>query len=367
MLSLSKAKYVVIYLSLIALSSTSAALADNGFVHRTFTDDNGKTVRYVVFVPHSYDGKKVFPVILFLHGGGEKKPIPWGPGTSYIKDHEKTFDFITVFPHMDDEKDQYWKPEGIGGKRAIRALDEVMKDYKTDPNRVYLTGFSVGGICTWELGAKTPERWAALVPVAGRSYPHWTKKVKDIPVWAFNGAVDAEIPPENTRKTIALLKELGAHPKYTEYPGVGHTPEYAYREKELYAWLRKQRKNPEQSKHSVVGDWHLSQPSVGESTLHITEKNGGHLDVQEVGNGNAKSTVAFYKDGLLVVHWEVSADLRGYWSLNLNEEQTQGTGKTVFIRFNVKDFEPGEAREIEGRKVRVVEGVTISRVIPTGS
>jgi poly(3-hydroxybutyrate) depolymerase len=364
MLTLSKTKCVVIFLCFGALSTANAGEPDKGFVHTTFTDDNGKTVRYVVFVPHSYDGKKAFPVILFLHGGGEKKPIPWGPGTSYIKEHEKTFDFITVFPHMDDEKDQYWKPEGTGGKRAIRALDEVMKHYKTDPNRVYLTGFSIGGICTWELGAKTPERWAALVPVAGRSYPQWTKKVKDIPVWAFNGATDAEIPPENTRKTIALLKELGAHPKYTEYPGVGHTPENAYREKELYAWLRKQSKNPEQSRNPVAGDWRLNQPSVGESTLHITKK-AGNLEVQEVGNGNARSTIASCKDGLLVVHWEVSEDLRGYWVLNLNQEHTTGSGRTVFIRF--KDFEPGEPREIEGRKVRVVEGVTIERIAPNGS
>jgi predicted esterase len=358
MVPLSDMISVVIVLCLSAMATVDAGEPDKGFVHTTFTDDNGKRVPYVVFIPYSYDGKKPFPLIMFLHGGGEKKPIPWGPGTSYIKEHEQTFDFITVFPHMDDEKDKYWSPDGPGGKHAMRALDEVMKHYKTDPNRVYLTGFSVGGICTWELGAKTPQRWAALVPVAGRSYPEWTKKVKDIPVWAFNGADDAEIPPENTRKTIALLKELGAHPKYTEYPGVGHTPEYAYRENELYAWLRKQSKNP------AVGDWHLNQPSVGESKLQITEK-AGKLEVQEVGNGNARSSVASCKDGLLVIHWEVSEDLRGYWVLNLNQEHTKGNGRTVFIRF--KDFNPGEPREIEGRKVRVVEGVTIERIAPNGS
>ena len=71
------------------------------------------------------------------------------------------------------------------------------------------------------------------------------------------------------------------------------------------------------------------------------------------------------KDGLLVVHWEVSEDLRSYWVLNLNQEHTKGNGRTVFIRF--KDFEPGEPREIEGRKVRFVEGVTIKRIAPHGS
>ncbi len=86
--------FVVIFLCFSAMPTANAGEPDKGFVHTTFTDDNGKSVRYVVFIPHSYDGKKHFPVIMFLHGGGEKKPIPWGPGTSYIKEHEKTFDFI---------------------------------------------------------------------------------------------------------------------------------------------------------------------------------------------------------------------------------------------------------------------------------
>jgi hypothetical protein len=105
----------------------------------------------------------------------------------------------------------------------------------------------------------------------------------------------------------------------------------------------------------------MNQPSVGEATLHITEK-AGKLEVQEVGNGNAKSTIACYKDGLLVIHWEVSEDLRGYWVLNMNREHTKGSGRTVFIRF--KDFERGVPQKIEGREVRVVENVTIRRIDP---
>jgi hypothetical protein len=80
------------------------------------------------------------------------------------------------------------------------------------------------------------------------------------------------------------------------------------------------------------------------------------------GRGNARSTVATCNDGLLVIHWEVREDLRGYQVLNLNEEHTPGNGKTVFIRF--ENVEPGEPQEIEGKKVRVVEGVTIERIAP---
>ena len=244
-----------------------------------------------------------------------------------------------------------------------------MAHYKADRNRVYLTGFSMGGTGTWSLGAKYADRWAALVPVASESTPEWAAKVKDIPTWAFEGSEDKESNVQKGLEAVEFVRKVGGHPKYTEFPHVGHVPDWAYHNDELYAWLRKQSKrHPVKSgpvkSNSVVGEWRLSQPTVGESTLRITEK-AGKLDVEEVGKGNAKSTIAFYKDGLLVVHWEVRESLRGYWVLTLNKEHTKGSGRTVFIRFD--NFEPGEPREIEGRKVRLVEGVTIERSNPNGS
>jgi poly(3-hydroxybutyrate) depolymerase len=336
-----------------------------GFVNKTFTDKEGKKVPYVVYVPRDYDGKKTYPVILFLHGADETKPIPWGLGT-YIN-ARGDLDFLCVFPHTNDG----WAPGTTGDRHAIQALDDVLAHYKTDRKRVYLTGFSMGGRGTWGLGAKYADRWAALVPVAADSRPEWAAKVKNIPIWAFHGADDhSELNAAKGRQAVEYVKRLGGKPKYTEFPGVGHVPDWAYHNDELYAWLKKQSQNPA-SKHAArgndaagnaaVGDWHLQQPTVGNSTLRITEK-AGKLEVQEIGNGNAKSTIASYQDGLLVIHWEVREDLRGYWVLSLNREHTKGSGKTVFIRF--KDFEPGEPQEIEGRKVRVVEGVTIERVAP---
>jgi hypothetical protein len=110
---------------------------------------------------------------------------------------------------------------------------------------------------------------------------------------------------------------------------------------------------------SLVGMWELHQPAVGESQLHITEKEG-KLEVQEIGLGGAKGTSVSYMDGMLVIQWKANEDLVGYWELKLNKAQTKGSGKTVFIR-RPEGFEPGEEQEIDGRKVRVVQGVTIKR------
>jgi pimeloyl-ACP methyl ester carboxylesterase len=346
----------------VCLAWRAGASADDkpktGFIKQTFTDEKGKQIPYVVYVPNDYDGTKAYPVIVYLHGAGDKKPIPWGLGT-YIQ-ARGDLDFLCVFPHSD----QPWDPGRPGEKYAIRALDGVLAHYKADRNRVYLTGFSMGGTGTWSLGAKYADRWAALVPVASESTPEWAAKVKDIPTWAFEGSEDKEGNVQKGLEAVEFVRKAGGHPKYTEFPHVGHVPDWAYHNDELYAWLRNQSKSHPVKRNPVVGEWRLSQPTVGESTLRITEK-AGKLDVEEVGNGNAKSTIAFYKDGLLVVHWEVRESLRGYWVLTLNKEHTIGSGRTVFIRFD--NFEPGEPQEIEGRKVRVVEGVRIERITPNGS
>jgi pimeloyl-ACP methyl ester carboxylesterase len=352
----------------VCLASCAEAQDDGkpktGFIKKTFADEKGTQIPYVVYVPRDYDGTKAYPVIVYLHGGGEKKPIPWGLGT-FIQ-ARGDLDFLCVFPHSE----RPWDPGRPGEKNAIGALDAVLAHYNADRNRVYLTGFSMGGTGTWSLGAKYADRWAALVPVASESTPEWAAKTKDIPAWAFEGSEDLERGVQKGREAVDFVKKVGGHPKYTEFPHVRHTPDWAYHNDDLYAWLRKQSKShrvkssPVTSNNSVVGQWRLRQPTVGESTLNITEK-AAKLDVEEVGNGNAKSTIASYRDGLLVIHWEVRESLHGYWVLTLNEEHTKGSGRTVFIRFD--NFEPGELREIEGRKVRVVDGVTIERIHPNGS
>jgi pimeloyl-ACP methyl ester carboxylesterase len=254
-----------------------------GFVNKTFTDKKGKKVAYVVYVPKGYDGKKVYPVILSLHGGGEKNPVPWGLGT-YIK-ARGDLDFLCVFPHTEDG----WAPGTRGDKHAIGALDEVMAQYKADRRRVYLTGFSMGGRGTWSLGAKYADRWAALVPVAADSRPEWAQKVKDIPIWAFHGSDDrSELNAAKGRQAVAYVKKLGGKPKYTELPGGGHEPDHAYHNDELYAWLRKQSKNPSGAGRQAAksraefqgtwsGNWENTLGDKGAETVILEESAEGLL------------------------------------------------------------------------------------------
>jgi predicted peptidase len=219
----------------------------HGFVERTYKDADGAEAKYALFVPHGYTGEKPYPVILFLHGagetkGGRKMPVEVGIGPA-IKKQEQTFPFLAVIPQS---QNRTWQAGSPDANRALGMLDQVMKDYKVDPRRVYLTGLSMGGYGTWSLAAAQPERWAAIVPICGGArgkLEEVAQKIKDIPCWCFHGEKDPAVPVENSRRLVKALEAAGGHPKYTEFPGVNHYSwDPAYATPELFPWLLEQSK-----------------------------------------------------------------------------------------------------------------------------
>jgi predicted peptidase len=238
---------------LLALGTPTAHAEDQdmtGFLDRVHKDSDGKEIKYVVYVPKGYDAKgdKTYPVILFLHGAGEtkggtKQPVEVGIGPAIKK--RKDFPFIVIFPQAQKSG---WAADSANGEMAMSILKEVEKDFHTDPKRVYLTGLSMGGGGTWSFAAKYPERWAAMVPICGFIKRQPTaddckaiaEKIKDIPCWCFHGGADPTVPVAQSRGMMKALWDAGAHPNYTEYPGVGHNSwDQAYATNDLYDWLLK--------------------------------------------------------------------------------------------------------------------------------
>jgi predicted peptidase len=226
-----------------SLPSRAAADQKTGFLDRVHKDADGKDAKYVLFVPHDYKADKPYPLILFLHGAGErvgggKEPVQVGIGPA-IKKREKDFPFLVVIP----QAQRTWQADSPDAKRALAILAEVEKEYKVDAKRVYLTGLSMGGYGTWSLATAQPDKWAAIVPICGGGDPKNADKIKDIPCWCFHGDADKAVKVERSRDMIEAIKKAGAEPKYTEYPGVGHNSwDKAYDTKELYEWLLKQHK-----------------------------------------------------------------------------------------------------------------------------
>jgi predicted peptidase len=248
--------------ALLGSSSLWARQQDTGFLNRTVVSD-GATYKYQVFVPSNWNKKMKWPVILFLHGYGEEGEdgmvqTQVGLATA-IRKHVERFPALVVIPQC---RIRDWWTNPAMEAQALKALDQTMKELKGDPDRVYLTGLSMGGYGTWAIGSQNPGRFAALVPICGGvrlppghdipnahdtdssadPYTAVAQKIGKTPVWVFHGGDDPTVPVTESRQMVAALKSAGGNVRYTEYPGVKHESwDNAYAEPELFPWLLAQK------------------------------------------------------------------------------------------------------------------------------
>ena len=194
---------------------------------------------YLLYLPKQYDKQESWPLLLFLHGGGER-----GDNLELVKVHGppklisegKDFPFIVVSPQC--RKDQWWEPIEL-----ISLLDDIGRKYKVDEDRIYVTGLSLGGYGTWRLAAYAPHRLAAIVPICGGGESFWAKPFAHLPVWAFHGAKDAGVPLERSQAMVDALKKSGGMPKFTVYPDAEHDSwTETYNNPKLYEWLLEQKR-----------------------------------------------------------------------------------------------------------------------------
>lgn len=202
-------------------------------------------LRYLLFLPQDYkaDAKKRWPLMLFLHGAGERgtnlaKVTMHGP-PKIVKTNEN-FPFILVSPQC--PAGESWSDAALLG-----LLDEVVKKHRVDADRVYLTGLSMGGYGTWSLGTKYPKRFAAIAPICGGGdmlpilLPRMGNQaaLKRLPVWAFHGARDQLVPLAETERMVSALKRAGnENVRLTVYPEAEHDSwTEAYSSQELYEWF----------------------------------------------------------------------------------------------------------------------------------
>jgi predicted peptidase len=200
------------------------------------------------------------PLVVFLHGAGERgddnlaqlKYLPSWLAEPALRQSHPCF---VLAPQC--RQNHRWAPFDWSDKRsspiaqsptpdlagAIAALDRVLSAESIDPDRVLLTGLSMGGYGSWEWAMRAPERFAALVPICGGGDERQAGRLVNLPIWCFHGAADNVVPVERSRTMVEAIRAAGGSPRYSELPGVGHdswTP--AYRQPELLVWLFSQRR-----------------------------------------------------------------------------------------------------------------------------
>ncbi len=195
--------------------------------------------RYLLYLPAGYkEGKKKWPVIVFLHGAGER-----GDNLQLVKKHGppkliekgKEFPFIIVSPQCPND---VWWPEQVDTLSGL--LDDIEKKYRVDKDRIYLTGLSMGGFGSWSWSCAQPKRFAAIAPICGGGERYLAERLKDVPVWVFHGAKDNVVPLRRSEEMVEALKKAGGEVNLTVYPEAGHDSWTAtYDNPELYDWFLK--------------------------------------------------------------------------------------------------------------------------------
>ena len=244
--------------ALLLLSPLGQAMSEE-FDYKRYPIEGEKFLPYRVYSPKGVDNASRMPLVVFMHGAGERghdneRQLLHGARDLLRYSIERQEPMIIVAPQVPlDERwvDVVWDervhrmPEHPSESMGLLMglLTELMSDSRVDPNRVYLTGLSMGGFGTWDLIARWPDTFAAALPVCGGGDTDSAVRIKNIPVWAFHGSDDAVVIPERSRDMIQALQQVGSNPRYTEYPGVGHDSwTETYQNFEVLDWFFSQRR-----------------------------------------------------------------------------------------------------------------------------
>lgn len=197
---------------------------------------------YLVALPDGYESsEEAWPLVLFLHGSGER-----GTDLQKVKVHGPTrqivegqrFPFILVAPQSPEGV--WWNVPALGA-----LLDEVEQTHRVDPDRIYVTGLSMGGYATWGLAEAYPDRFAAIAPVCGGGTPSLICPAAEsgTKMWAFHGALDDVVPLERSLEMAERVRRCGGDVRLTVYPDAGHDSwTETYANPELYTWMLAQRR-----------------------------------------------------------------------------------------------------------------------------
>lgn len=221
-----------------------------------YEDDRGiVNLPYRYYFPSDYDaeGDKTYPIVIFLHGAGERgmdNAAHVSINTTLFQTLIERDDCIILAPQCGANYRWVEHDWALGSytadevaspmlSAAMDLLRDTMEKEAVDPSRVYAMGLSMGAFGVWDMLIREPDLFAAAIPSEGGGDPSKAELLVDIPIWTFHGDQDTAVPVTGTREMVAAIKDAGGtNIKYTEYPGRGHGCWYTVWETpSVYKWL----------------------------------------------------------------------------------------------------------------------------------
>ncbi|WP_430409330.1 dienelactone hydrolase family protein [Kordia sp.] len=226
-----------------------------------FFVNQSDTLRYRIMMPEKFDSSKKYPIVLFLHGAGErgldnKKQLVHGSKLFSSKENREQFPAIVIFPQC--PTDDYWASANIDRstrpinfkfplhKKPTKPLELVMllidnmasKSY-VNTNQIYVGGLSMGGMGTFEILYRMPKLFAAAFTICGAGNPDATKAyAKNTPLWIFHGANDDVVNPQLSINMVSGIIKYGGKPNFSLYAKDNHNSwDSAFAEPKLLSWL----------------------------------------------------------------------------------------------------------------------------------
>lgn len=221
---------------------------------------DGQSMPYRILLPKNYDPNKVYPLVLVLHGSGERgndneSQLVHGSDLFLQDAIRDKYPAIVVFPQC--AANSSWATVDVTGDWGSRTftfyekakptadmllleglLKYLDKTYSINKDKKYVGGLSMGGMGTFELVRRNPNLFAAAFPICGGANPQISKKIRKINWWVFHGDSDDVVPSKYSTQMVNALQKYGSDITYSLYPDVGHNSwENAFAEKELLPWL----------------------------------------------------------------------------------------------------------------------------------
>ncbi len=233
---------------------------------KEFIYSEGRVLPYRILYPENYDKNKKYPLLLFLHGAGERgkdneKQLIHGAKLFITEENRKNFPAIIILPQCPQESfwavmktDQSKQPPvrtfdyNVEANWPLTAANELVKKISNeegvDKSRVYISGLSMGGMGTFESVYRYPKMYAAALPICGGGdVNHYDKRIRKTAFWVFHGAADAVVNVKLSQEMVEKLKSLKAELRYSEYPGVNHNSwDNAFAEKDYLTWMLKHKR-----------------------------------------------------------------------------------------------------------------------------